>query len=280
MAAMQAHSSPPTCRGGRVVDFVVTMACWVYFILGFLFFFSFFYGAAYLFFSSSRREYAFQHLNHLFFKGLLGLLRFLSPCQEWNIDQNIGKIESSIVVCNHLSYLDPLILISLFRRQKTIVKTRFFQVPVFGWFIKTSGYLPATSEGKHGLRMIEQVEKMGEFLNSGGNLFVFPEGTRNRDGNIGPLHKGVFKIARMQRCPIYLLSLGNTDSLFTPGRFLFNSRQRRSISMTILDRIEPEAEYRPVSVVDLEKKVRESFRLRTKSCDQEGRGSRQTEILP
>ncbi|MBU1986240.1 MAG: 1-acyl-sn-glycerol-3-phosphate acyltransferase [Proteobacteria bacterium] len=272
---MQVCSPPQSCWGGRVVDFVVTMACWSYFILGFLFFFSFFYGAAYLF--SSQREHAFQHLNHLFFKGFLGLLRILSPRQEWSIDQNIGKIESSIVVCNHLSYLDPLILISLFRRQKTIVKTTFFRAPVFGWLIKTSGYLPATTEGEHGLRMIEQVEKMGEFLSSGGNLFVFPEGTRNRDGKIGPLHKGVFKIARMQRCPIYVLSLCNTDSLFTPGKFLFNTRQRKSISMTILDRIEPEAEHCPVSVVDLEKKVREIFRLRTKSCDQKGGPSKQVE---
>jgi 1-acyl-sn-glycerol-3-phosphate acyltransferase len=278
MAEMQVCSLPQSCWGGRVVDFVVTMACWSYFILGFLFFFSFFYGAAYLF--SSQREHAFQHLNHLFFKGFLGLLRILSPRQKWNIDQKIRKIESSIVVCNHLSYLDPLILISLFSHQKTIVKTRFFQAPVFGWLIKTSSYLPATTEGEHGMRMIEQVEKMGEFLSLGGNLFVFPEGTRNRDGKIGPLHKGVFKIARMQRCPIYVLSLCNTDSLFTPGKFLFNTRQRKSISMTILDRIEPEGEHCPVSVVDLEKKVRENFRLRSKSCDQEGRGSKQTERLP
>lgn len=277
MVEMQVCSPPQTCRGGRVVDFVVTVACWSYFILGFLFFFSFLYGWAYCF--SARREQSFQYLNYLFFKGFLGLLRILSPRQEWRIDQNIGEIKSSIVVCNHLSYLDPLIFISLFRRQKTIVKTGFFQAPVFGRVIKNSGYLPATTEGIHGMRMIEQVEKMGEFLRLGGNLFVFPEGTRNREGSIGPLHKGVFKIARMQRCPIYVLSLSNTDKLFTPGKFLFNTRQKNTIEVTILDRIEPEAEHRPLSVVDLEKKVRESLRVRTKSSDQEGRGSKQTESV-
>ena len=272
------QSLPQACRGIRVVDFVVTVACWSYFILGFLFFFSFLYGLAYLF--SARREQSFQYLNHLFFKGFLGLLRFLSPRQEWRMDRNIGEIKSSIVVCNHLSYLDPLIFISLFRRQKTIVKTRFFQTPVFGRVITNSGYLPATSEGIHGMRMIEQVEKMGEFLRLGGNLFVFPEGTRNRQGGIGPLHKGVFKIARMQRCPIYVLSLSNTHKLFTPGKFLFNTRQKSTIEVTVLDRIEPEAERCPLSVVDLEKKVRESFRVRMESCDQEGRGSKQRESMP
>ncbi|MBU1137452.1 MAG: 1-acyl-sn-glycerol-3-phosphate acyltransferase [Proteobacteria bacterium] len=261
------RSPAQSCRGGRVIDFVVTMACWVYFILGFVFFFSFGYAVAFLF--AGNREYAFQRLNHLFFKGFLGLLRTLSPRQDWNIDRNIGAIESSIIICNHLSYLDPLILISLLSRQKTIVKTKFFQAPVFGWLIKVSGYLPSTTEGVHGLRMIEQVERMGDFLANGGNLFVFPEGTRSRDGNIGPLHKGIFKIARMYRCPIYILNFSNTDKLFTPGKFLFNSRQVNSISVTILDRIEPKPESYPVSIVDLEKKVRETFRVWPHSCDQE-----------
>ncbi len=254
-----------------MIDVVVTLVCWIYFIFGFLFFFSFFYVLAFVL--ASNREYAFQRLNSLFFQGFLGLLRILSPRQEWNIDPNIGNIKSSIVICNHLSYLDPLILISLLRRQKTIVKTKFFQAPVFGWLIKVSGYLPAAIEGAHGLRMIKQMETMGDFLAAGGNLFVFPEGTRSRDGNIGPLHKGVFKIARMYRCPIYVLSLGNTDKLFTPGKILFNTRQESSIRVTIIDRIDPKPEPCPISIVDLEKKVRETFRVWPNSCDQEMKGS-------
>jgi len=273
------HSQGPPLsgRGGRLVDFAVTMACWSYFILGFLFCFSFLYGSAYLL--ASRREQAFQHLNHLFFKGFLGLLRLLSPRQEWHVDQEIREIRSAIVVCNHLSYLDPLLLVSLFSRQKTIVKTRFFQAPVFGWVIKNSGYLPATIEGKHGRRMIEQVENMGEFLASGGNLFVFPQGTRNRDGRIGPLHSGVFKIARMQRCPIYVLSLCNTERLFTPGSFLFHTRQNNSIRLEVLDRIDPAADPGPLSALELQKKVGDTFRFRAVSCDQEGRGPQQAERL-
>lgn len=261
-------------RWGRGIDFVVTLVCWFYFIFGFLFFFSFFYVLAFVF--ASNREYAFQRLNHLFFKGFLGLLRTLSPRQKWTVDRNIGEIKSSIIICNHLSYLDPLILISLFPRQKTIVKTKFFQAPVFGWLITISGYLPATTEGVHGLRMIDQVERMGEFLATGGNLFVFPEGTRSRDGNIGPLYKGIFKIARMYRCPIYVLSLSDTDKLFTPGKFLFNTRQENSVRVQLLDRIEPAAEPCPVSIVDLEKQVREIFRVRHNSCGQETKSSMQS----
>jgi len=250
-----------------MVDFVVTLLCWTYFIFGFLCVFSFFYVAAYLF--STDRERSFQYLNHLFYKGFLWLLRTLAPRHRWKLDPDIKNIHGSIVVCNHLSYLDPLIFISLLPCNKTIVKTKFFQAPVFGWLIKVSGYLPATTEGRYGKRMIEQIESMGDFLRNGGNLFIFPEGTRNPGGVVGDFHRGVFKIARMYRCPIQVLRLCNTDKLFTPGRFFFNTREHNCISLKILDRITPETDQnQPVSVSGLEKEVRRIFQ--SKGCDKSG----------
>ncbi|MCF8056013.1 MAG: 1-acyl-sn-glycerol-3-phosphate acyltransferase [Desulfocapsa sp.] len=259
-----AGNNPQAHLGDRLIDVAVTLSCWVYFIFAFLFFFSFFYIAAWLF--AADRERAFQYLNHLFYKGFFTLLRTLAPRQEWNIDPQVAKIRGSIIVCNHLSYLDPLILISLLRQNKTIVKTKFFQAPVFGWLIKVSGYLPATTEGVYAKRMIDQVENMGEFLKNGGNLFVFPEGTRSPGAVIGDFHKGGFKIARMYRCPIQVLSLCNTDKLFTPGRFFFNSRQHNTISLGILGRIEPPQGNEVISADSLEKSVRRIFDNRETSC--------------
>ncbi len=236
---------------------MVTLACWLYFIFAFLFFFSFFYGAARLF--ARDRERAFQHLNHRFFLGFFTLLRFLSPRQQWRLDPLIGKISGSVIVCNHLSYLDPLLLISLLPQQKTIVKSVFFKAPVFGWILKVSGYLPAQSTGKNGVRMIRQMEKMGEYLQKGGNLFVFPEGTRSRNGELGRLHGGVFKIARMYRCPVLVVGAGGTERLFTPGEFFFHTRRENTIRLNILDRILPDREH-PVSAAGLEKEVRRILR--------------------
>ncbi len=210
-------------------DFVVTLVCWGYFIFAFLSFFSFLYAFAFVF--AKERARAFQYLDHLFFRGFLWLLRTLAPRHIWKIDEDISEIHGSIIVCNHLSYLDPLILISLLSQNKTIVKTKFFQAPVFGWLLKVSGYLPASIEGVHGGRMIEEVQSMGEYFNNGGNLFVFPEGTRNLDTVLGDFHKGVFKIARMYKCPIHVLRLYNTDKLFTPGKFFFNTRVHNHIGL-------------------------------------------------
>ena len=40
-----------------------------------------------------------------------------------------------MIVANHLSFLDPILLL-LFARQKTVVKKTYFRVPVFGWNLK------------------------------------------------------------------------------------------------------------------------------------------------
>ncbi len=244
-----------------LINCAVTFICWFYFIFAFLFFFSFFYAAAFIF--SRDRAQAFQYLNFLFFKGFLGLLRILTPHQKWEVDQKINTIQGSIIVCNHLSYLDPLIFISLLPQSKSIVKTKFFKAPVFGWILKISGYLPSTTEGIHAQRMITEIEKMGEFLKKGGNLFVFPEGTRKRGTVPGEFHKGVFKIARMYRCPVHVLSIHNTDKLFTPGKFFFNTRTDNCIRLKMLSCLIPADGQKTISVTALAENVKKIFNKNT-----------------
>jgi len=252
----------------RISDVVVTLVCWFYFIFAFLLFFSFFYLAA--FFFARDRERAFQYLDHLFFKGFFWLLRTLVPRHIWEIDRKIREIHGAIIVCNHLSYLDPLLLISQLPQNKTIVKTKFFHAPVFGWLLKVSGYLPATTEGAHAKRMIAQVENMGSYFKNGGNLFVFPEGTRNTASHLGDFHRGVFKIARMYRCPVHVLSLCNSDKLFTPGKFFFNTRVHNHIRMKSIGCLDPGVDAGRISAAALEKKVRQIFESDS-SCMEGGR---------
>ncbi|MBW2682087.1 MAG: 1-acyl-sn-glycerol-3-phosphate acyltransferase [Deltaproteobacteria bacterium] len=251
----------PTCRVGhlidRLIDCTVTVACWSWFIFGFLLFFSWFYIAFSLF--SKNPEIHFQKLNSLFYRFFFRILKLTAPRQKIEIDERAAAIKSSVIVCNHLSYLDPLLLIALFPKQKTIVKTRFFGAPVFGWIIAKSGYLPATGEGRFSRMMIEQMETMATYLKAGGNLFVFPEGTRVRDGRICEFHMGALKIARMHQAPVHVLQIRNSDKLFTPGRFLFNTRIKNTISVKSIDCIEPDYKNNPPSTAQLARRVRQSF---------------------
>lgn len=222
----------------RIIDGLVTLCCWAYFTLGFLLFFAPFYLAAALF--SRRPDYLFQRLNRTFYRGFFALLRRLAPRQQWQLDSCISDIRSAVVVCNHLSYLDPLLMIALLNRAKTIVKPVFFAVPIFGWVLRRAGYFPAATSGPHAGLMIDQLATMASYLAEGGNIFIFPEGTRSRDGRLGALNPGALKIARACQAPLYVLGIANTDRLFTPGKFFFYSRRPNTIRVRILDRIDLE----------------------------------------
>lgn len=235
--------------GDRALDWAATMVCWAWFTLGFVIFFSWRYLAWALLVKNP--EIKFQRWNSSFYRIFFRVVGATMPRQKIEVDKKVADITSSVVVCNHLSYLDPLLLISLFPRHRTIVKTRFFSTPIFGWMISKSGYLPATGEGRLAGLMIRQMETMAHYFQDGGNLFIFPEGTRSRDGRIGEFNSGAFKIARMCKAPLYVLKLSNTDKLFTPGKFVFNSRIRNTIRVELIAHIVPDYHNNPPTTAEL-----------------------------
>jgi 1-acyl-sn-glycerol-3-phosphate acyltransferase len=232
-----------------IFDFIITLVLWGYFTVGFVLLFSPFYLWAGFF--SKDRERAFQQLNSRFYRGFFFLVRRLMPGHRWYIQPEVMAIRSAVVVCNHRSYLDSILLISLYARHNTIVKSRLFDIPLFGRMLQWSGYIPSTAEGRFAEMMIRQLEGMEAFLAAGGNLIVFPEGTRSRDGRIGPMNKGAFKIARRCRVPIRVLFVRNTDRMFRRGSFSFDTRGPNTIRLELVGEVDdaPEGEKSPLSLV-------------------------------
>jgi len=215
-------SSPTFCR--RLMDVAVSWVLYTYFGFSFLLVFCWIYLFFHLF--SRRKEARFQQTTHLFYRGFFFLLRSVLPRIHFQIGKDVRAIRSSVIVSNHLSYLDPILLISLFARHKTVVKNSIFHYPFFSWVLTRSGYIPASASGEEAPIVIRNLETMRAFLASGGNLFIFPEGTRSRDGTLGAFNKGAFSIARRSQAPIQVLRIRNTDRLFRPGKVLFNTGER------------------------------------------------------
>ena len=219
-------------------DFTITVILWTYYIMGYLLFFSPFY--LYAFFFSSGPENAFQKLNHRLHRHFFSLLRTIVPGVKWLVSENVYAIRSSVIIANHLSFLDPILFVSLFEKQKTIVKSDYFKLPVFGWILKTSGYIRSMTEGLFEKDMIDQIKNMKDYLSAGGNLFIFPEGTRSFDGWIGPFDKGAFRIARLCDAPIKVVVIRNTHKLFPPGKFLFNTCAEIVIEVELAGSLDPD----------------------------------------
>ena len=217
-------------------DFLITLLLWAYYFAAFVFFFFPAYGAA-LF--APDREAAFQNLNCIFYRCFFAYLKLLMPGVTISIAPEVYAVRSSIVIANHLSFLDPILLLSLFRQHKTIVRSDFFKVPIFGWVLKSAGYLsPSLAQDSDAPDLMEHVKAMRAYLASGGNLFIFPEGTRSRSGAVGPFEKGAFTIAKLCRAPIQVLRIENTHRVYPPDCFLFNTGAPVEISISLAGSIE------------------------------------------
>jgi 1-acyl-sn-glycerol-3-phosphate acyltransferase len=149
-----------------------------------------------------------------------------------------------------------LVLIALYPRHKTIVKGRLFDIPVFGRMLTGSGYIPSTGGGGRREQLLNQMEALDCFFSAGGNLFIFPEGTRSRSGNLESFNPGAFKIARNYNVPVQVLTIHNTDRMFTPGSFAFQSRERATIALELAGTLPPPEEGPRMSIARMSQAAR------------------------
>ncbi|ANH79842.1 glycerol acyltransferase [Niabella ginsenosidivorans] len=107
---------------------------------------------------------------------------------------NFEKGKSYIVTCNHNSLLD-ISLSSAFipGPNKTIAKNSFAKIPVFGWYYSKGSVLVDRKSEKS---RKQSIEKMKAVLKAGMHMCIYPEGTRNRTGELlKPFYNGAFKLA-------------------------------------------------------------------------------------
>ena len=237
------------------VDLLITLLLWAYYFAAFVFFFFSAYGAAALF--APDRERAFQNLNCIFYRCFFAYLKLLMPGVTISIVPEVYAVRSSIVIANHLSFLDPILLLSLFRQHKTIVRSDFFKVPIFGWVLKSAGYLsPSLAQDSDAPDLMEHVKAMRAYLASGGNLFIFPEGTRSRSGAVGPFEKGAFTIAKLCSAPIRVLRIENTHRVYPPDGFFFKTGETVEIRISLAGSIEPAPGNDTISISDMMRQAR------------------------
>jgi 1-acyl-sn-glycerol-3-phosphate acyltransferase len=100
--------------------------------------------------------------------------------------------------------------------------------------------MPSAASELGGEGMVENLENIKEHLAAGGNFFVFPEGTRSRDGRLATFNKGVFSIARYCNAPLALVYIKNTNKLFRPGTFLLNTSDNIEIEVELIGSLAPD----------------------------------------
>ncbi len=133
-----------------------------------------------------------QHVVHWSFRLYILLLR-----HSRIIDLDVSAIggipacRGSIIVANHPTLLDVVLLMSLNPHLRCIVKHQLWENPFLSGVVKSAGYI------RNDLPSDAMARACSEALASGSNLLVFPEGTRSHQGEIGRFHRGFANLAML-----------------------------------------------------------------------------------
>ena len=85
------------------------------------------------------------------------------------------------------------------------MKKSILRIPVVGRVLRAAGYLPIDRENDR--ETLKTVIKISNRVKQGGNIAVFPEGTRSKTDEMLPFRHGVFKIAQRGEAPIVIATI-------------------------------------------------------------------------
>jgi 1-acyl-sn-glycerol-3-phosphate acyltransferase len=115
---------------------------------------------------------------------------------------------AAVIVANHLSLVDILVLYGLYRPFKWVSKAEVFKVPAVGWNMVLNDYVRLTRGDRESIRAM--MEHCRRHLAQGSPLLIFPEGTRSRDGKLQAFKDGAFKLAREAKVPVIPIAIRGT----------------------------------------------------------------------
>jgi 1-acyl-sn-glycerol-3-phosphate acyltransferase len=136
------------------------------------------------------------------------LINLLYRIRPQGLD-NIPARGPAVVVCNHVSYMDPILLAgSIARPMRFVMYYRIFQIPLLRFFFEHLRAIPIASAMEDEQLMNEAFERVDEELAAGNIVCIFPEGGITRDGKVQRFRPGIEKIIARRAVPVVPVALG------------------------------------------------------------------------
>ena len=133
------------------------------------------------------------------------------------IEEHVPDEGPALIVCNHVSYMDALILGGAIPRPaRFVMYYKIFQIPVASWFFKTARAIPIAGAKEDPDIMQKAFDEVDKALAEGEIVGIFPEGTLSTDGEIAEFKSGVEKILARRSVPVVPVALkGMWTSMFS-----------------------------------------------------------------
>jgi 1-acyl-sn-glycerol-3-phosphate acyltransferase len=143
---------------------------------------------------------------------VMRLLIWLVIHTVYRVDKiSLDKIPDSgpaILICNHVSFVDALILAGSIKRPiRFVMYYRIYQLPILSFVFKTANAIPIAGANEHSGLTKLAFNRVSEALNDGELVCIFPEGKITESGEMQPFRPGVIKMLQRDPVPVIPLAL-------------------------------------------------------------------------
>ncbi len=120
----------------------------------------------------------------------------------------------ALYVANHQSHLDPILMGCHVGAFAPLARTTLFEIPFWGWALAELGGIPLERQKSD----VGAMRAAIDVLKAGGRIFIFPEGTRTRDGVIGPFLPGMLVLVKRTGATVVPVALEGARDVWPPSR--------------------------------------------------------------
>ena len=122
--------------------------------------------------------------------------------------EHIPDTGSVVLVCNHVSFVDALVIAGCIRRPvRFVMDYSFYKLPVLNFIFRTAGAIPIASAREDPVMLARAYDRISRYLDEGEVVCIFPEGGLTPDGEIKPFRPGIVRIIRRNPVPVVPMAL-------------------------------------------------------------------------
>lgn len=169
--------------------------------------------------------------------------QFMAVAQLWKVRiehrERLPKDKAAVLVANHQSSVDIMVLFALNRPFRWVAKASLFAVPFLGWTMWMARYVPI----RRGQRESRQkmMQRCLDLLAQDTPIAIFPEGTRSTQSEMRPFKRGAFILACQAEVPVIPIVIHGTRNALPRNALVLASQEVCRPVVHVLEPVHPHA---------------------------------------
>ncbi|MGX6604106.1 lysophospholipid acyltransferase family protein [Micromonosporaceae bacterium Da 78-11] len=153
----------------------------------------------------------------------------------WTGMENIPHSGAVIIVPNHVSHFDPLVVAHYIHRAgrwpRFLGKASLWRVPVLGGFLRKVQQIPVE---RGSVEAVKSLDALIDAIHEGGAVVIYPEGTTTREPELWPMRgkTGAARLALVTGAPVIPVANWGAETVFDPRTNKLKFHPRTPVTVT------------------------------------------------